>query len=246
MGKHKRNAQGQAVPLKACHIRDGRDKRRGSVRVFSDGGRPVILIVCAHPDDAESGAGGTIAFFVKLGYRVVIVFMTRGEKGGPPRVRTRESIRACTVLGVRRADIHFGPFRDTRIPNDYRAIGYLEKLSNRLKPVLVATHSEHDKHQDHVAVARTSLTAFRRVPRLLSFEAPSATAEFMPTCFVDITKETDLKARALACHVSQIKKCMSLEYDAMAHLAAFRGQQAGVLRAEAFEVHRFLVRHNLL
>jgi len=246
MKKHRKSKRSKVALPGACRVRPERGGRRGLGQVPDKRERPVILIVCAHPDDAELGAGGMIAFYSKLGYRVVVVFLTRGSKGGPARVRAMESVRACRLLGVRRADIHFGPFHDTRIPNDYRDIGYLEKFSNRLKPVLVATHSEHDKHQDHVAVAQASLTAFRRVPRLLSFEAPSATAEFMPTCFVDITEETELKARALACHVSQIKKCMSLEYDAMTHLAAFRGQQAGVLRAEAFEVHRFLVPHNLL
>jgi len=207
--------------------------------------RSVILVVCAHPDDAELGAGGTIALYSKLGYRVLVIFLTRGDKGGPAQVRTEESVAACELLGVRKTDIEFGPFHDTRVPNDHSVIAYLEEFNHRLGPILVATHSAHDYHQDHVSVAKASLTAFRKAPRLLSFESPSTTAEFMPTCFIDITDEVDLKARALACHESQIKKCMSLEYDAMTHLAAFRGHQAGVLRAEAFEVHRLLVPHNL-
>ena len=201
----------------------------------------IVLVVGSHPDDAELGSGGTVAHFARIGYRVVVVFLTRGNKDGNPRVRMNESIKACTLLGVRRKDIFFGPFHDTRIPDGHRTIAYLEKFCDRLKPVLVLTHSLHDKHQDHVAAARACITAFRRAPRLLSFEAPSATAEFTPVCFMDISAEIELKARALACHASQIQNCMSLEYEAMTHLAAFRGQQAGVTRAEAFEVQQFLI-----
>jgi LmbE family N-acetylglucosaminyl deacetylase len=149
------------------------------------------------------------------------------------------------LLGCRRNDIHFGPYRDTRVPSDHRAIGFLERFYRKEKPVLVLTHSTHDRHQDHVAVATASVSAFRRAPRLLSFKAPSATADFRPTCYIDITDELEVKARALACHVSQIRKCMSLEYNAMTSSAAYEGQQAGVLYAEAFEAQRFLVPQNL-
>ena len=201
----------------------------------------VVLVVCAHPDD-ESGVAATIAHYARLGYRVVVIFLTRGEKGGNPRVRMGEGIRSCMLLGVRRRDVHFGPFADTRVPDDYRAISYLESFYNKLKPVLIATHSLHDRHQDHVAAAKASYTAFRRAPQLLSFESVSSTAEFAPTCFIAVSEEeVEVKAKALACHQSQIRKCYSLEYEAMKALTRFRGQQAGIKWAEAFETHRFLV-----
>src|ERR671932_508675 len=42
-----------------------------------------IKVVClgAHPDDPESGCGGTLARYAELGHRVTIIYLTRGERG---------------------------------------------------------------------------------------------------------------------------------------------------------------------
>ena len=70
--------------------------------------RPV-LVVTPHPDDAESGAGGTIARWCAEGRRVVLVVCTNGDKGTGDRsvapeelaeTREREQLKAADVLGV--------------------------------------------------------------------------------------------------------------------------------------------------
>ena len=44
--------------------------------------RPLnIVCVGAHPDDPESGCGGTLAKFVAAGHAVTIIYLTRGEAG---------------------------------------------------------------------------------------------------------------------------------------------------------------------
>jgi len=61
-----------------------------------------------HPDDAELGAGGTIARYVRQGRSVGIVDLTRGELGtrGTAETRNREAERAATVFSgtTRRAN----------------------------------------------------------------------------------------------------------------------------------------------
>ena len=58
--------------------------------VVSEEQRPVeakelqrLKIVCvgAHPDDAESGCGGTLARYSALGHTVTLIYLTRGESG---------------------------------------------------------------------------------------------------------------------------------------------------------------------
>ena len=39
------------------------------------------LIIGAHPDDPETGCGGTMVMLRKAGWEVVSVYMTRGEAG---------------------------------------------------------------------------------------------------------------------------------------------------------------------
>ena len=44
-----------------------------------------VLVVTPHPDDAEGGAGGTIARWTKQGRKVVLVVCTDGDKGTSDR-----------------------------------------------------------------------------------------------------------------------------------------------------------------
>ncbi len=50
-----------------------------------------ILVLAAHPDDAELGCGGTIARHVALGHKVGVIDFTRGELGTRGTVQTRDA-----------------------------------------------------------------------------------------------------------------------------------------------------------
>ena len=43
--------------------------------------KKVLMVVAAHPDDPEFGAGGTVAKFVMEGWQAVYVICTNGDKG---------------------------------------------------------------------------------------------------------------------------------------------------------------------
>lgn len=144
-------------------------------------------------------------------------------------------------LGVKRDNIFFGAFLDTRIPQSYRTIAFLEQFCD-MSVWAVFLPSRNDIHQDHQATAVAGITAFRRVPSVFHYESPSVTPGFTPNVFIDITGHTKAKGLALRCHQSQLRQCkMYMEYRSMLRLAAFRGQQAGVRFAEAFEVHKQLL-----
>jgi LmbE family N-acetylglucosaminyl deacetylase len=67
-----------------------------------------VLVVAAHPDDADFGCSGTIARWTDAGIDVVLLVLTRGEQGGLPDAdadampaqREAEQRAASTVLGV--------------------------------------------------------------------------------------------------------------------------------------------------
>src|SRR2546425_12602852 len=67
-----------------------------------------IVCVGAHPDDPESGCGGTLARYAALGHAVTIVYLTRGERGisgksldEAARIRTAECEAACKIMGAK-------------------------------------------------------------------------------------------------------------------------------------------------
>ena len=64
-----------------------------------------IVCVGGHPDDPESGCGGTLAQLVAAGHEVVIIYLTSGEAGiigkshaEAAAIRTKEAMAACIIL----------------------------------------------------------------------------------------------------------------------------------------------------
>src|SRR5947209_17237103 len=67
-----------------------------------------IVCIGGHPDDPESGCGGTLARYAALGHAVTIVYLTRGERGiagksldEAARIRTGECEAACKIIGAK-------------------------------------------------------------------------------------------------------------------------------------------------
>src|SRR5215471_15174545 len=71
--------------------------------------RPLkVVCVGAHPDDPESGCGGTLARYATAGHKVTVIYLTRGEAGIQGKshkeaaaIRTAEAEKACKILGAR-------------------------------------------------------------------------------------------------------------------------------------------------
>ena len=59
-----------------------------------------LVVMAAHPDDAEMSCGGTIASAIAQGKKVGIIDFTRGELGtrGTPEIRAAESAAASQIL----------------------------------------------------------------------------------------------------------------------------------------------------
>ena len=113
-------------------------------------GKPVYMVVFAHPDDAEYGAGGTIKKLTAGGHRVFYTCLTKGNVGSYDRSMTPERLAetrreeleaAAEVLGVEK--VFFLSFRVVaRFQNARFLPTFLwyerEKLLDRLNGLLVA------------------------------------------------------------------------------------------------------------
>ena len=53
-----------------------------------------ILVITAHPDDVDFGAGGTVATWVAEGNDVEYCLVTDGQAGGSDNTVTREEVAA--------------------------------------------------------------------------------------------------------------------------------------------------------
>jgi LmbE family N-acetylglucosaminyl deacetylase len=207
-----------------------------------------VLAVGAHPDDAELGCGGTLALSKERGYEVYVLMLTRGEAGGDPNIREKEGEQAARMLGVN--EVFFGSLQDTKVNDGIETITQIEGTISSLKPDIVFAPSPKDQHQDHRNTGLATLSAARNVKKVLLYESPAAFRDFCPQVFVDIDATFEIKLKALNVFASQSSKRPFSRISSHANssqvvhasegLARFRGFQAGVAVAEAFEVGKFL------
>lgn len=174
-------------------VRQGRSRREAS--------RPKrVLAVGAHPDDVEIGVGGALAAHAAAGDQIVILTLSGGAVGGNAEARYLESKAAAEIVGARL--IHLG-FEDTHLDPASGLITAVEEVIREVRPDLVYTHSQHDRHQDHRAVHQAVQVAARGVADLSCFQSPSSTIEYRPDRFVDIGEFLETKLRMLRAFVSQ-------------------------------------------
>ena len=204
---------------------------------------PPLHVVCVggHPDDPETGCGGTLARAARAGHLVTVVYLTRGERGiegasleSAAKTRTAEAEQACRILGA--TPVFAGQIDgDTEVTRE--RVEQFVTLVRGLAPDLLLTHWPIDTHLDHQAASVLSFRAWlaleQRFP-LCYFEvnAGDQTRGFAPTDYVDITPVVETKRRAVRAHVSQGGEAILRDHhDPM---AVFRGREIGVAAAEAF------------
>lgn len=189
---------------------------------------PVALAVCAHPDDIEFVAAGTMLLLGKAGWQLHFLTLSGGDCGSMTtgrdetrRIRTAEARAAAGILG---AEYHEAFADDLLIFYEDRLLRKLAAVVRRVRPRIVLTHSPADYMEDHMNTARLAVTAafVRGMPNFVT-DPPLAACEgdvtvyhamphglrdglrrpIEPDLFVDTTVVQPVKRRALAAHASQ-------------------------------------------
>lgn len=203
-----------------------------------------IIVTGGHPDDPESGCGGTIALYSSLGHEVVLLYLTRGEVGiegksvkQSAEIRTAESKKACEILKARA--VFAGQIDGSAEVNPARYKEFRQLLAAE-RPDIVLTHWPVDSHRDHRAASLLTYDAWLEGGRkfdLYYYEVDQGeqTQLFRPTHYVDITQTESLKRAACYAHASQMPETtFYILHDMMNR---FRGMEYGVKHAEAFVRH---------
>lgn len=221
-----------------------------------------VLVVVAHTDDETFGMGGTIARHVAAGDRVYALSMTDGvgsrdvQSAAEVEARAQAARGAAEILGMKW--LEGGSFPDNAMDTvSLLAVAKLVEDAKRMvRPSLVYTHSAADLNIDHRILCQATLTAFRPQPNetwqeIRTFEVPSATdyghrsvtASFHPNLYIDIADVWDRKlAAAQQYHTELRSPPHSRSPEGLDNLSRLRGNQAGLQRAEAFEILRKILR----
>lgn len=193
-----------------------------------------VMGVYAHPDDADVGAGGTLAHLVRSGAEVRLVIVTSGDAGGfeaegqenMPDVRKAEQREAAEQLGI--TDVVFlEGYRDGHVMVEENLERDIVEQIRDFQPTLVTTTSpEHNweslaaSHPDHRAVGETAVRAVYPAsrnpfafPELLErglepwrVEEVWFQGHHSPNLSVELDRaDIERKLAAVACHRSQFE-----------------------------------------
>lgn len=108
-----------------------------------------ILVLAAHPDDAELGCGGTILKQIASGQKVGIVDFTKGELStrGTIETREQEAKASAKILGLSaRENLNF---RDGFYANDEAHQKEVIRVIRKYQPDVVLANAIYDRHPDH-------------------------------------------------------------------------------------------------
>jgi LmbE family N-acetylglucosaminyl deacetylase len=179
------------------------------------------LAIGAHPDDAEFGAGGTLARWTEQGSEAVILVVSDGSKGTWDRTLIRR-LRPDVVLT-------HDPWRRYMLHPDHRVVGWAAI--------------------DAVVAARDHLFYPEQLTEGLTEHRPEALLLWAPEeadHWEDISETVGRKVEALLCHSSQGESTMGDPHESLQNRAVFadrihkwaaeQGTAPGLAAAESFKM----------
>lgn len=227
-----------------------------------------ILVFGAHPDDAELGAGGTIAKEVANGKKVGVIDLTRGELGtrGSAALRDKEAKKSAEILGLTiRENLEFS---DGFFINNREHQLQIIKMIRKYQPEIVLCNAIDDRHIDHGKGSKLVsdacfLSGLIKIDTKLDGDdewqnpwRPKLVYHYIqwknlkPDFVVDISGYIEKKKESILAYSSQFFDADSDEpetpissknfLDSVSYRAQDLGRLVGVDFAEGFTVERFI------
>lgn len=189
-----------------------------------------VMVISAHPDDAEFGVAGTVARWIHDGKTVMYVVCTSGDKGTSDpsldslqlkKIRENEQLNAGKILGVK--EILFLKYPDQELEDTPEFRKEIVRIIRSYKPHTIVTSDPYRRylwHRDHRIVGQVVMDAvfpYARdrlaYPEMISEGLePHKVREIWFWAAEEINHRSDItqtfikKLDALRCHESQVKE----------------------------------------
>jgi LmbE family N-acetylglucosaminyl deacetylase len=218
----------------------------------------IILTVTAHPDDEVLGFGGTSYVLSQKGdtiYNCILSGNVEARRYKPAdEVLLNDTKNAQEIIGAQPPIL--GPFPNIKfntVPH-LELVQFIERQIEELEPDYVFTHHPYDLNNDHYHASKACQAAVRLSQRkpvkpvkgLCFMEIPSSTdwsfpvdgQTFQPNTFIEIgLTGVQKKIEALSAYEGVMRPYPHpRSEEVLTGLAAYRGGQAGVRYAEAFQL----------
>lgn len=219
----------------------------------------TALAIYAHPDDPEVSVGGTLAAWAERGTTIHVCICAEGDKGAsvvaddPADLvaRRRDEVAAAgAVLGV--AVHHWLSYPDGEIEDDAALRERLVEVIRRVRPDVVVGPDptavffgqHYVNHRDHRNLGWATIDAVSPAAANPNYFPGAGAAHQVsrlylsgtlePDVWIDTSQTIDRKARAVACHASQVGEPGEWLRLVVRERAEQAGRQAGVRFAEGF------------
>jgi LmbE family N-acetylglucosaminyl deacetylase len=197
-----------------------------------------LLILGAHPDDAEFHAGGLISFYREAGHTLRIVSVTDGSAGHHQRAADDlANLRREEAAAVRRmisAEYEIWEFPDGALQPTLEVRKRIIREIRSFHPDLVLTHRTCDYHPDHRAVSQAvqdasySVTVPLILPEVPALRKDPVVAymidlfvrpyPFQPDVIFDVAPQLPSIIDMLDCHVSQVYEWLPYNMGLLDHV----------------------------
>jgi LmbE family N-acetylglucosaminyl deacetylase len=194
------------------------------------------LTIGAHPDDAEFGAGGTLAAWADAGCEITMLVVTDGSKGSWDAAVTMDQLIARRITEQQAAAQRLGARKPIMLGHVDGELEYSMALRaelclwiRRLRPDVILTHDPWQRYQLHPDHRVTGLAAIDGVvaardhlffPEQLNNGVEKHRPSWIylwsadePDHWVDIAGTFDTKIAALLAHSSQGTTTMGGAHD---------------------------------
>ena len=185
-----------------------------------------IMVICAHPDDADLLTGGLAVKLTSLGHKIKFVSVTNGNIGhykiNPielAAIRQKEAMASAQVLGAEYESLNIN---DGQVYVNREQTEKVVNVIRKYDPDLVITHRPTDYHRDHRYTGQlvmdasymlivphycpeTPVSASRKMPVICyaydDFQKPYS---FVPNVLLNVSDVYKQKSAALINHESQM------------------------------------------
>jgi LmbE family N-acetylglucosaminyl deacetylase len=207
----------------------------------------TVLVIATHPDDEILGCGGTLARHVAEGDQVFSVIVCEGESIRYSTQNVHQSdaiVNSGKVIGIKQ-NYHLR-FPDQKLDTFslIDVIVPLEKIVREIKPQIVYIQFGGDINRDHKIVFEAALVALRPIESyietILSYYTVGSTdwgypRNFVPDTWINIVDYLEIKQKAFACYISEVKDYPHpRSFQAVNNLAFYAGNQVSLEAAEAY------------